>query len=55
MSKDELIGSINEAKPIKNEIIIDLKSRCRLKKDKDIGNRVFRDIRNLYRLEKKKI
>ena len=55
MSKDKLIGSINEAKPIKKEIIIDIKSRCRLKKDKDIGNRVFREIRNLYRLEKKKI
>ena len=50
MSKDELISLINESRPIKNKTIKDIKNLHRLKKNKDIDNRVL----NLYRLEKKK-
>ena len=52
MSKDELISSINESKPIKNKTIKGIRNLCRLKKDKAIKDKVLRDIETF--LSKKK-
>ena len=49
MSKNELISLINESKPIRNEPIKNIKNFRRLKKDKDIDNRVLKDIKIMAR------
>ena len=48
MSKNELISLINESKPIRNEPIKNIKNFRRLKKDKDIDNRVLKDIKKAF-------